>query len=932
MKKLKYFSLMCLLLFVGMFLASCNNNSLISPSNLQVDVENRLTWDKVKEARSYVIEVSAVGSTAEDAVKEFTTRKTYYSLSKLDEGDYVIRMKSVGDIEGNVVSNWSDTIDFHRDYESGCTYKLINNNTAYQITNGRATVGDIHIDAIYRGKPVISIADGAFKGNTSLTSITLADSIVSIGSNAFYNCTALTSIKLPSKLQSLGEAAFQRCKLLTSITIPDTVKTIEANTFAYCYGLNDIKIPNTVTSIGEKAFYNCTSITSFTLPTELTTLGVSAFAGNEALKTVKINSKLTAIPDYSFYQNKALTTVEFAEENNVSSIGTFAFSECLSLKEINVPEGVLKIDAAAFASSDDLEKVSLPNTLVKLGQRCFDGTAIYDIQEKEGYQLIYVDNWVVGYIPGENPIVKLNKDVVVSTTEGLCDYLFFDQPNLAVVNLPNSVRTIGEYCFYACQAALYSVTCNPEYVWNNAFGECSVLSSVSIGERLLYIGNYAFYNCKALGKTTDITLPDTVQKIGTRAYQGSGLWEREETKDENGGLIYAGNWLVGVVKDSVSYELRSGTIGVCDYCFYKNAAVSTISGFSSVRYIGYGAFYSCSALTSIALGRYIKSLDDFAFYKCVALNSVELPYNFTEIGYKSFYKCTSLIEMDFSETKLSYIDDYAFYGCSALQTIVFPEETLEYIGEAAFYKNENLLSLDLPNSLTTLGNKAFSKCTRLESLTIGSGLTYIPEHAFNATGLTEVVIPENIKTIGKYAFYKATGITNVVFSEGLENISAYAFLGLENITELNLPSSIEYVASFAFKGCTGLTSIFLSKEIDEVAQHAFYGCLNLTIYTDAESLPENWHKMYNSSYRPEVFGCVMEDGYVKELTIVEGTFGHVSSNSILADPLRDGYTFGGWQMTVVDENGVESTIVVKTADIPALIVGNKLVAIWNALS
>ena len=75
MKKFKYFSLACILLFVVMMLTACNNNSLLSPSNLEVDIENKLSWDKVKEARSYVVEVSGKEN---DFFKEYPVRKTYY--------------------------------------------------------------------------------------------------------------------------------------------------------------------------------------------------------------------------------------------------------------------------------------------------------------------------------------------------------------------------------------------------------------------------------------------------------------------------------------------------------------------------------------------------------------------------------------------------------------------------------------------------------------------------------------------------------------------------------------------------------------------------------------------------------------------------------------------------------------------------------------
>lgn len=98
------------------------------------------------------------------------------------------------------------------------------------------------------------------------------------------------------------------------------------------------------------------------------------------------------------------------------------------------------------------------------------------------------------------------------------------------------------------------------------------------------------------------------------------------------------------------------------------------------------------------------------------------------------------------------IIEEAFYGCENLTSITIPESVTS-IGDLAFFYCKNLISITIPDGVTSIGVNAFGYCTSLTSITIPNSVTSIGNYALEyCTSLTSITIPDSVASIGNGAF------------------------------------------------------------------------------------------------------------------------------------------------------------------------------------
>lgn len=948
----KYLILACVLAVLPFAITGCGKTALNTPVGISVDDDLKLSWQAVKSAVRYEVEISLADG-GESRV-ENTGRKTYVSLKKLEEGDYVIRIKAKANEKDkkNKDSEWSDRIEFQKGYETGCIYKLIHNDSEYELIKAGTSSGKFEIADSFRGKPVVSIGENAFNGSGRIEEVTVTGNrIETIGNGAFYNCSALKSISLPDSVTYIGAKAFQSCRLLTDIKLPAKINKISEYTFAYCVGLEEINLPSELENIEASAFTDCWQLKQIVIPDSVKTIGEYAFAActlagdNEAdvkgLSSVTFGRSLKSIGNYAFSRCSALKTVEFKSDYSVKSIGEGVFSKCTGLASVNLPVGLESIGDGAFSECKILSEAVIPSSVEKIGYSAFAGTELYVSQVNDKQAFVYAGSWLVGVTEEAkeltnvtsnsssqgNPKLRLRSDIT-----GIADGAFLSASNgetykFTQLNLPGGLKYIGAYAFRNCKKldtlSVSGTTSELISIGDYAFvnsGIRVVNFKQGSKSKLKRIGNYAFYGCSKLGNNENL-IPETVTSVGRLAFKGTSLWENADDT----GVIYAGKWVVGYKKTSGQISLNNA-LGIADYAFEKCPDIVYVTA-SAITLVGRGAFYKCENLQGVSFSPDLSEIKDYAFYGCTKLTSISFSRGLTSIGRSAFYNCSSLAKIDLSRTEVAELGDYAFYGCTDVTELKLGKY-LKSIPKCAFYGCKNIKSVTIPATVGSIGLRAFQGCSSIVTLDFAenSSLTVIDERAFGGCeSIEKITFPDSLRVINKSAFNGCAGLKEINLAS-VNTVGDYAFYGAANLEKLDIPVSVKNIGKFAFKGASLVKSVFLPSSVDKIGAHAFYGLKETTFYTDAAAYRDGWDKYWNSSYRPVVTGCVTsEDGaFVVSVTTGENTVINPNAQGEITAPERTGFVFEGWS-----DKSFGDTPVYAVKDIATVPAGTKLYAVWK---
>ncbi len=352
---------------------------------------------------------------------------------------------------------------------------------------------------------------------------------------------------------------------------------------------------------------------------------------------------------------------------------------------------------------------------------------------------------------------------------------------------------------------------------------------------------------------TSITIPDSVESIGSYAFRGCSSLESIT-------LPFVGATLNGTSNTHFGYIFGVGEYSYNDDYIPTSLKTVVITGGES---IGDYAFSGCSLLESITIPDSVTSIGWCAFENCSSLTSITIPDSVTSIGEYAFYGCNNLQYNEYDNglylgnennkyVVLFKAKDTNITSCSI-------NENTRFIHSSAFYNCSSLTSITIPDSVTSIGDWAFRYCSSLTDITIPDSVTSIGERAFyNCNSLTGITIPDSVEDIGQMAFFNCRSLTSITIPDSVTSIGMEAFWGCSSLESITIPDSVTSIDSSAFYNCSSLESITVESGnskyqstgnciIETESKTLILGCKTSVIPTDGSVTSIGYNAFFNCS-------------------------------------------------------------------------------------
>jgi len=227
-------------------------------------------------------------------------------------------------------------------------------------------------------------------------------------------------------------------------------------------------------------------------------------------------------------------------------------------------------------------------------------------------------------------------------------------------------------------------------------------------------------------------------------------------------------------------------------------------------------------------------------------------YKCTTIGIVAFGRNKKLISVSIPNT-ITSIEESAFGDCDNLKKVIVKDLHAWLNIKFGNYRSNPLTcarhlysdettevkDLVIPEDISIIGDYAFAGCLSLVSLTIPDNVTSIGNAAFeDCSELVTVHIGNGVTSIGSQAFNNSYSLQNLTIGENVEIIGEYAFYYNTSLLYVRIPSSVSHIGSYAFGYCPNRKSYRIGSVIPPTidGEEPFYSTEDATLYVPEASI------------------------------------------------------------------------------------------------
>ena len=234
---------------------------------------------------------------------------------------------------------------------------------------------------------------------------------------------------------------------------------------------------------------------------------------------------------------------------------------------------------------------------------------------------------------------------------------------------------------------------------SRAFYGCSEITSITIPEGVVTIGNQAFCG----DSLASITIPSSVDSIGENAFSGC--------------TITAVNY-TGSINQWCNIDFSNGYSNPVFDCTILNINGSPVNNLlipDNVEIIKQFAFWGYMGLTSVTISNGVTSISigSAAFGSCWNLTSVTIGSDVTHIGQGAFAYCSDIMEVTcFANVPPEVEDTFAFYWVNRNIPLYVPSSSVSSYQSAPVWSEfTNYIGIGLHTITATSANPAMGTVT-----------------------------------------------------------------------------------------------------------------------------------------------------------------------------------------------------------------------------